>query len=138
MCSGSHLGWHVLDKTTFFSFWGTEYDTLVSNHSDQGFCCYRRRKNVTDGWTDRQTDRGTGEKHICLQPIGRRHNKSTTVWLTTSPVIGLPSHELPSCLKDTIWEWDSASWLSHPVNWYMKEMYFKISIWYEPVHANFL
>jgi len=27
------------------------------------------------GRTDRQTDGRTGQKHICLQPVGQRHNK---------------------------------------------------------------
>ena len=27
-----------------------------------------------DGQTDGRTDRQTGQKHICLQPVGQRHN----------------------------------------------------------------
>jgi len=33
-------------------------------------CSFEIRKNVADG----QMDGRTGQKHICLQPVGRRHN----------------------------------------------------------------
>ena len=38
-------------------------------------------KNVADGQTDRQTDRRTGQKHICLQPVRRRHNNLGKIWV---------------------------------------------------------
>ena len=57
----------------------------VLTWSIQWFISYHRRKNITDGQTDRRTDRWTdgrtGRKHICLQPIGRRHNKFKHCWM---------------------------------------------------------
>ena len=68
MCSVSHIEFHdVGKKTTQQTFCGTEYNTLVSNHSIQVFCSYRRRNLADgqmdgrmDGWMDGRTDGHTG------------------------------------------------------------------------------
>ena len=51
-----------------------------------------------DGQMEEQKDGLTGQKHICLQPVGWRHNKTIgTFWLTlmwfnhTFPCLVLPS-----------------------------------------------
>ena len=76
-CLVGHLEFHDLEKITQAFILGYLVQSYNFSLIHQGvyFCV---KKNVTDGRTDGRTDRRTegrtGQKHIWLQPVGRRHN----------------------------------------------------------------
>ena len=64
--SGGHLGSHDLEKTTKPIIWGYRIYSYSFNLIHPGVHKFSRWKKHR-----RWTDGRTGEKHICLQPIGR-------------------------------------------------------------------